>query len=170
MQARDDVTDGVTGRRRPVMTSLMTTSLTMASLMAASLMAPPLTGHQLGGDFALRGLRALLLPCRALTATHFPWRLRSSGTSRAAPRRCSTASWRARYIRARFSHTFSLGICFLAALCPPNPPLVKLRRFLGQSQRQAQRAPIRCELRAILSNTFTPPTVDFHRRAGRTSG
>ena len=46
---------------------------------------------------------------------------------------------------------------------PPNLPLVKLHRALGQSQPQARRAPIRCALRAltILRATFAPPTVDF---------
>ena len=49
---------------------------------------------------------------------------------------------------------------------PHNPPLVKLHRALGQSQPQALRALIRCELRAILRGpTFTSPTVDFTDKA-----
>ena len=44
---------------------------------------------------------------------------------------------------------------------PPNPTLVKPHRALGQSQPLARRAPIRSELRSILSATFTSPTVDF---------
>ena len=42
-----------------------------------------------------------------------------------------------------------------------NPPLVKLHHVLGQSQPQARRAHIHCELRAIISPKFTSPTVDF---------
>ena len=58
----------------------------------------------------------------------------------------------------------------LLGACPPNPPLVKLYRDLGQSQPQARRAPIRCELRAILSSTFASPTAGFTGVDGPDSG